>query len=240
MEEKYKDTIKRIKPIAETYIKQNNIQYPIKNSTQLLSEMDYYIIKAQAPKNLSGFYIKKDKYPFIFVNTNHSLGRQNFSLWHEVYHHYMNHQNGISDFGSNLLEEREAEIFAGCVLLPDTEVQKWMNQQDDIMRPEVLAKMSDYYNMSFNGVMVRTMQLNPISKEKYNALKLLSNVENAAELYALYIDNNLATDILKPTYDIQISSNIMIVLEKNYNDNLVSATKINEIIEKIEVLNNEQ
>ena len=108
------------------------------------------------------------------------------------------------------------------------------------MRPEVLAKMSDYYNMSFNGVMVRTMQLNPISKEKYNALKLLSNVENAAELYALYIDNNLATDILKPTYDIQISSNIMIVLEKNYNDNLVSATKINEIIEKIEVLNNEQ
>lgn len=240
MEETYRDTIKRIKPIADAYIKQNDIQYPIKNSTQLLSEMDYYIIKAQAPNNLSGFYMKKDKYPFIFVNTNHSLGRQNFSLWHEVYHHYMNHQNGISDFGSNVLEEREAEIFAGCVLLPDTEIQRWMDQHDDIMRPDVLARMSVYYNMSFNGVMVRTMQLNPISKEKYYDLKLLTKVENAAELYALYKDNNLATDILKPTYDIQISSNIMTVLEKNYNDNLVSAAKINEIIEKIEVLNNEQ
>lgn len=240
MEEKYRDTIKRIKPIAETYIYQNNIQYPIKNSTQLLSEMDYYIIKAQAPKNLSGFYMKKDKYPFIFVNTNHSLGRQNFSLWHEVYHNYMDHQNGISDFGSNLLEEREAEIFAGCVLLPDSEIQKWMVQQVDIMRPDVLARMSVYYNMSFNGVMVRAMQMNPISKEKYKELKLFSNPENTTELYALYTDNNLATDILKPTYDLQISPNIMTVLEKNYNDNLVSAIKINEIIEKIEVLNNEK
>src|SRR5699024_7780867 len=140
----------------------------------------------------------------------------------------------------NVLEEREAEIFAGCVLLPDSEIQKWMVKQVDIMRPDVLARMSVYYNMSFNGVMVRAMQMNPISKEKYKELKLFSNPENTTELYALYTDNNLATDILKPTYDLQISPNIMTVLEKNYNDNLVSAIKINEIIEKIEVLNNEQ
>ena len=95
-----------------------------------------------------------------------------------------------------------------------------MVQQVDIMRPDVLARMSVYYNMSFNGVMVRAMQMNPISKEKYKELKLFSNPENTTELYALYTDNNLATDILKPTYDLQISPNIMTVLEKNYNDNL--------------------
>lgn len=240
MEETYRDTIKRIKPIADAYVKQNNIQHPIKNSTQLLSEMDYYIIKAQAPKNLSGFYMKKDKFPFIFVNTNHSLGRQNFSLWHEVYHHYMNHQSGISDFGSNVLEEREAEIFAGCVLLPDTEIQKWMAEEDDVMRSDVLSRMSVYYNMSFNGVMVRAMQLNPIPKEKYKALKMLSNVDQYTKLHAIYTENNLEIDILKPTYDIQISPNIMTVLKNNYSAGLVSANKINEIIEKIEVLNNEQ
>src|SRR5699024_5763877 len=184
--------------------------------------------------------MKKDKYPFIFVNTNHSLGRQNFSLWHEVYHHYMNHQNGISDFGSNVLEEREAEIFAGCMLLPDTEIQRWMDQHDDIMRPDVLARMSVYYNMSFNGVMVRAMQLNPISKEQYTVIKLLSKKENATELNTIYANNNLATDILTPTYDIQISTNIMTVLEKNYNANVVSPAKINEMIENIEVLNTEQ
>ncbi|WP_217972117.1 ImmA/IrrE family metallo-endopeptidase [Staphylococcus xylosus] len=240
MEETYRDTIKRIKPIADAYVKQNNIQHPIKNSTQLLSEMDYYIIKAQAPKNLSGFYMKKDKFPFIFVNTNHSLGRQNFSLWHEVYHHYMNHQNGISDFGSNVLEEREAEIFAGCVLLPDTEIQKWMAEEGDVMRSDVLSRMSVYYNMSFNGVMVRAMQLNPIPKEKYKALKMLSNVDQYTKLHVIYTENNLEIDILKPTYDIQISPNIMTVLKNNYSAGLVSANKINEIIEKIEVLNNEQ
>src|SRR5699024_8558630 len=140
---------------------------------------------AQAPKNLSGFYMKKDKYPFIFVNTNHSVGRQNFSLWHEVYHHYMNHQNGISEFGSNVLEDREAEIVACGGLLPASEIQKGMVKQVDIMRADVLARMSVYYNMRFNRVLVRPMQMNPIPKEKYKPLKFLPNPENTPELYAL-------------------------------------------------------
>lgn len=87
MTEKYKETIERILPIAEQFILDHNIQYPIQHSVEQLSNMGYYIVKAQAPNNLSGFYMEKDKYPFIFVNTSHSKGRQNFSLWHEVYHH---------------------------------------------------------------------------------------------------------------------------------------------------------
>ncbi|MCI2946969.1 ImmA/IrrE family metallo-endopeptidase [Staphylococcus caledonicus] len=141
MTETYRETIERIRPIAEQFISEHNIQYPIINSIELLSKMGYYIVKAQAPNNLSGFYMKKDRFPFIFVNSNHSRGRQNFSLWHEVYHHYMNHQNGISDFNSQSLEEREAEIFAGIVLLPDAEIKKWMDTYGDIMQPDILAKM---------------------------------------------------------------------------------------------------
>lgn len=160
MTEVYKETIERILPIAKQFISNYNIQYPIKDSVELLSNMGYYIVKAQAPNNLSGFYMKKDKYPFIFVNTSHSKGRQNFSLWHEVYHHYMGHQNGISEFNPESLVEREAEIFAGIVLLPNSEIEKWMDKEKDIMRPEVLARMSVYYQMSFNAVMIRAMQLN--------------------------------------------------------------------------------
>ena len=236
MEEKYRDTIKRIKPIAETYIYQNNIQYPIKNSTELLSDMGYYIIKAEAPKNLSGFYMKKDRFPFIFVNTNHSLGRQNFSLWHEVYHDFMDHQNGISDFGSNKLEEREAEIFAGIILLPDQELKKWTKLYD-IKKPHIIAQMSVYYQMSFNAVVIRGMQLGEIDFATFKQLKELSIIENQQQLQSVYEETNLTTSVLKPTHDIKISPNIMSILQNNYENNLISSDKINEIIKKIEVLN---
>lgn len=151
----------------------------------------------------------------------------------------MNHHNGISDFNANSLEEREAEIFAGIVLLPDSEIRKWMNEFSDIMQPSILAKMSVYYQMSFNGVMVRSMQLNPVSREKFLSLKALSNVNNVDKLNAIYIDNSLTTEILQPSNDIRISSNIMSILKHNFENGLISGAKINEIIEKIEVLNND-
>ena len=52
--ESYRETIERIIPVAEQFISDHQLQYPIANSTQVLSEMGYYI-KAQAPNNLSGF-----------------------------------------------------------------------------------------------------------------------------------------------------------------------------------------
>ena len=55
MTEVYKETIERILPIAKQFISNYNIQYPIKDSVELLSNMGYYIVKAQAPNNLSGF-----------------------------------------------------------------------------------------------------------------------------------------------------------------------------------------
>lgn len=53
--ESYRETIERIIPVAEQFISDHQLQYPIANSTQVLSEMGYYIVKAQAPNNLSGF-----------------------------------------------------------------------------------------------------------------------------------------------------------------------------------------
>lgn len=55
MTESYRETIERIIPVAEQFISDHQLQYPIANSTQVLSEMGYYIVKAQAPNNLSGF-----------------------------------------------------------------------------------------------------------------------------------------------------------------------------------------
>ncbi|WP_242597054.1 ImmA/IrrE family metallo-endopeptidase [Macrococcoides canis] len=235
--EKYNDTIKRIQPLAERYMETQKLNYPINNTMQLLTAKGYYIIKSAAPLNLSGFYMKKDNYPFIFVNTNHTLGRQNFSLWHEVYHHIMNHKNGISDFNADSLEEREAEIFAGIILLPRKEIDKWISHA--LTSPETIVKMSDYYQMSFQSVLVRLMQEQHIDYETYKSLKKYSSLENVTALKHLYEQCHLDTSIMYPTYKTQISENIMTILQKNYAANKTSGEKINEIIEMIERLSDE-
>lgn len=237
--ELYKDTILRIKPIAERFINKNNLHYPINDSLKVLSEMGYFIIKAKAPTNLSGFYMQKDRFPFIFVNSKHSLGRQNFSMWHDVYHHYMQHQNGLSDFGSNLLEEREAEIFAGMILLPDVEIQKWSDLYD-MKDKNIIAQMSDYYQMSFNAVVIRCMQVGVITYKTFKQLKVLSALENQVVLNEIYETNKIGTSVIYPTNDIKISANILWILQKNHQNNLIDNNKINDIIEKIEVLNSEK
>ncbi|WP_244629833.1 ImmA/IrrE family metallo-endopeptidase [Macrococcoides canis] len=235
--EKYNDTVKRIQPLAERYMETQKLNYPINNTMQILTEKGYYIIKSAAPLNLSGFYMKKDNYPFIFVNTNHTLGRQNFSLWHEVYHHIMNHKNGISDFNADSLEEREAEIFAGIILLPRKEIDKWISHA--LTSPETIVKMSDYYQMSFQGVLVRLMQEQHMDYKTYKSLKKYSSLENVTALKHLYEQCHLDTSIMYPTYKTQISENIMTILQKNYAANKTSGEKINEIIEMIERLSDE-
>lgn len=237
MTEKYKDTIKRIRPIAEQYILEENIKYPIKDTMHLLASLGYYIIKSEAPANLSGFYMKKDKYPFIFVNTKHPLGRQNFSLWHEVYHDIMQHKNGISDFNAESIEEREAEIFAGIVMLPNKEINNWLHH--DVTDPKVIARMSSHYQMSFQGVLVRLMQEQHVNYETYQQLKQYSAINNINNLAKIYTSENLDTAIMYPTNNTQISENIMTILQRNYSAGKVTGEKINEIIDMIERLNDE-
>lgn len=234
MSEKYKDTIKRVKPIVEEFRRKMGISYPIAHSLHTASVLGYYIIKAPAPQNLSGFYMKKDKYPFIFVNTAHSLGRQNFSLWHEVYHHYMNHENGISDFNSKSIEEREAEIFAGCLILPDDELD--VIAEDEIT-PELVARISHRFQISFNAAAVRFMQENYISYDEFKEFQKLSTWENAEKLKSMYTELSIPTDILEPTKDIRISPNIMDILQKNYKNNKLKHSAVDDIIQRIEGLN---
>ena len=180
--------------------------------------------------------MKKDRFPFIFVNTNHSKGRQQFSLWHEVYHHYMNHKMGLVILIISHWK-REKRKYLQELFYYLMQKFKMDGKYDDIMRPDVIARMSVHYQISFGAAMVRAMQLNPIPRDTYQQLNALSRLDHKAQLYAIYTGNDLPTDILEPTNNTQISSNIMTVLEHNYNKGLVSGAKINEIIDKIEVLN---
>lgn len=78
----------------------------------------YYPFRA----NISGLCLKSAD--LIAINSNATLGRQHFSLGHELYHYFdgQNQDNSVSIFQSNKNlrtdSEREADLFASYLLMP--------------------------------------------------------------------------------------------------------------------------
>ena len=93
------------------------------NSLEILKE--FYILKFPNDLGISGSYIRKkgrDKdYNCIYINTNEPIGRQNFSLMHELYHAFYEKSNEIVSLYKMVAYdsiEFTAERFASYVLIP--------------------------------------------------------------------------------------------------------------------------
>ena len=109
-------------------------------------------------KNISGCCSKTKDDKVIFINTNHTLGRQNFTLAHELYHLLY---EDIEDFivcgiNNNSQSEINANNFASTLLMPDSALYwfKNKNQIDDWSLEDVI-KCEQHYQVSRSTMLLR-------------------------------------------------------------------------------------
>lgn len=84
------------------------------------------IIAVFAPlsDDFSGMSIKQNGQNFILINSNHSIGRQNFTVCHELYHLYLDedftpHKCATGKFNARDKVELHADTFASYLLCPE-------------------------------------------------------------------------------------------------------------------------
>lgn len=106
----------------------------------------------------------------IGINSNMSIGRQNFTLAHELYHLlYEENKNNfvICDYSSESDSEIEANIFASYLLIPyeglkryakNMNISKWT--LDDVIAAE------QYYQISHMALLFRLVEQNFITEEE--------------------------------------------------------------------------
>ena len=75
---------------------------------------------------VSGLCIKKAN--LIAINSRTTKGRQNFSLAHELYHYYI--ADSVPDLSTSPVE-KEADLFATHLLIPDQTLNKLVNTMTD-------------------------------------------------------------------------------------------------------------
>jgi Zn-dependent peptidase ImmA (M78 family) len=111
---------------------------------------------------------------FMLVNSDHSIGKQHFTICHELYHLYFqtNFQSKISCAGlfdkKGDPEEYNADVFASCILLPQMGVYKMIPDEErsknKITIPTLLA-IEQYYGCSHSALLHRLLNLNLIDKD---------------------------------------------------------------------------
>ena len=155
--------------------------------TNLRENLEIWGFKIFAiPHELSSagaFLFSNDIGPCILINAANSPQRQLFTLAHEFGHFILHRDHmGISDpsnyvFGSRgrpLKKEKEANVFAAALLLPENAVRNAWRQYVNVgnlrrFHINMLAKM---FGVTYSAFLYRALSLGLIKGWQYNRLKL--------------------------------------------------------------------
>ena len=139
--------------------------------------------------NISGMSIKINDLRYMLINSTHSIGRQNFTIFHEIYHLFIQEDfesmvcvTGQFDKSNKL--EFYADWFSAFVLLPRdgviSRIPKSELSKNKISLNTILA-VEHYFSCSRAALLRRLEELRLI--DIYNYAKYKENVKFSAKQY---------------------------------------------------------
>lgn len=185
---------------------------------------------------LSGMAIKMDEMRFMMINRTHVLGRQHFTIGHELYHLFVQQdftsqrcKTGLFDQHKDE-EERKADLFSSALLLPEAGIQQFI-PLGEISRGgeislETILKIQHYYQVSFKAVVYRLVELDWIDRSCFD--KYTHPKSKARAL-------GYSTDIYEPTDKDVTIGDYGIIANKLYNEEKISESYFLELMNAIQV-----
>lgn len=128
----------------------------------------------QAP---SGFFYNHPQAGFcLAVNSEMTLGRQVFTVAHELAHAFFHSQTAdvvVSMPGADRVRERFADAFAGEFLVPGDELRRVVADLElfgNLDSPSLVVHLQRHFGVSFATIRVRLLQEQLLSQSAYDAL----------------------------------------------------------------------
>jgi Zn-dependent peptidase ImmA (M78 family) len=170
------------------------------NFSNLLSQLKVLTVFKPLKGDISGLSLKINNSQFILINSECTLGRQNFTICHELYHLFIQKdfktmlcQTGL--FNNKNEIEYSADWFAAFLMLPEEGVLKLIPsteiKKNQISLPTIL-KIEQHFSCSRKALLRRLDNIGLIDYEKYEHLS--QNVIISAQQYGynlnLYLKGN--------------------------------------------------
>ncbi|MGJ5642814.1 ImmA/IrrE family metallo-endopeptidase [Formosa sp. S-31] len=142
----------------------------------ILTYLDVITVYKPLGADFSGMALKvqkeNDTARFILINSTHSLGKQHFTICHELYHLFIQKEfNAMvcqtGRFNKKDKEEFNADYFAAVLLLPESGVKSLIPDKElskDKITLRTILKIEHYYSCSRAALLYRLIELKIISK----------------------------------------------------------------------------
>jgi Zn-dependent peptidase ImmA (M78 family) len=167
---------KSLELMAQDFRQRNGLSFtePLKIKSLLQKANVLTIYKALSSK-FSGMSIKieltEKTYRFMLVNSDHPVGKQHFTICHELYHlYYQKNFNaaisctGLFDKKGNP-EEYNADIFASYLLLPESGIWEMIPENErakNKIKIGTILAIEQYYGSSHTAMLYRLLNMNLI------------------------------------------------------------------------------
>ena len=124
--------------------------------------------------HISGMCIKNDSNPVIAINSSMSVGRQRFSMAHELYHLYYdeNKQSTVCaiKIGTGNDTEKAADQFASYFLMPPVAlaeaIKKIHGMSTDNLGIKEIVKLEQYFRVSRQALLCRLIEDNKLTPQQ--------------------------------------------------------------------------
>lgn len=232
-QEERKKFYKDIAPIAISERSKLFKYNDLSNEIDVLEQLGFIIVKFPSKdEKLAGFCIEKSGYKCIYINSNTSLGRQRFSLWHEYYHLITGDGIGISyDDELNYNEsECRAHLFSSLFIMPENLVRNYIKNKNITMpyiKNAEILEMANKFRVSFSAMLYRIIQIYPTYKDDLGRRFTVAN--NKKRLSDLATKNNLSIEYENITNDCYITKIFFEQIEKNFKEKKITDEKISYI-----------
>ncbi|WP_348922089.1 ImmA/IrrE family metallo-endopeptidase [Enterococcus rotai] len=214
---------------------------PIPNSFKTAEELGFFVVSATAPDELSGFTTTIGDKSMIVVNSRHPLGRQNYSIWHEVYHWYSKDGIDISMLGDYEYSETEfkAEVFASEILLEKNALQRELKKMNygsvtdnniRYLKKEDIVKLQNIFKVSYKAVLTRIIALSG-HRELRNRYGIASNQEKIIEFNKKC---GYKGELEAPSEKPYISDSLFEYLTSNLEKGRISHSNVDRLLNFIE------
>lgn len=131
---------------------------------KLLRSLDVLTYFRPLNGEFSGMALKTKDSNFMMVNTKYSLGRQHFTIGHELYHlfiqdHFTFQKCNAGRFDKKDREEYNADIFSSYFLMPEAGIIKQIPEPELAWGGEIslatIIKLEQYFGVSRSALLIR-------------------------------------------------------------------------------------
>jgi Zn-dependent peptidase ImmA (M78 family) len=170
----------------------------------LLMDLGVLTVYKPLESEFSGMALKTNINLFMLINSAIPVGRQNFTIGHELYHLFIQHDFNFhlcnaGKFDKKDKEEYNADVFSSYFLMPDAALIKQIPEKElgwgETISLATIIKMEQYFGVSRAALLVRLSKAKYINHDDYKPY--LKGVIKSAVEHGYSPDLYQRTDVYK-------------------------------------------